>query len=83
MNTEQVTQINKDQYADELDHKVKVYNDVKATLDLCRTMIRALDTTSIDEAFNKKMLVQYLDMARTEALLSTMDVEHEIRGLGK
>ena len=83
MNTNQITQINKMQYVDELTHKAQVYNDVKATLDLCRTMIRALDTTTSEEKHHQHMLIEYLDLAQTEALLSAIDVEHEVRRLGK
>ena len=78
-----VDKMNKAQYADELEHKVKVYDDVKATLNLCHTMIAALDATTEDECFNRLMLIQYLDIARTEALLAVIGVEHEIGGLGK
>lgn len=83
MNAEQITQINQDQYRDELDRKIEVYDGVKATLKLCRTMIRALDTTSDTENWSQAQLLSYLDLAQSYAMLAAVDVDLELRGLRK
>lgn len=81
--SEMVTRINKDQYLDDLDHKVETYDGVKATLRLCETMIRALDPTSKMETGAREHLVSYLNLARSYALICASDVETEKRGLQK
>jgi len=83
MNHEQVTQINKDQYQDEMLHKMETYDRVKATLELCKTMIQALDASTDREIHSKKMLVSYLDLSQNYAMLAAVDVDLERRGLGK
>jgi hypothetical protein len=73
----QIDRMNKAQYRDELDHKAKVYDRVKATLELCQTMIKALDPTTDPEIQAQNNLISYLDLARQYALMSASDVTLE------
>jgi len=83
MNHEQVTQINKDQYVDELDHKEWIYDAVKSTIKLCEVMVKALEPTSNNETYARKTLLDNLELARQSALMCALDVGTEKRGLGK
>ena len=83
MNHEQATQINKIQYQDEMLHKMDTYDQVKATINLCLTMIKALDASSPDETHSKGMLQSELELASTHASLAAIDVDIERRNSGK
>lgn len=76
---ENVDRMNRAQYRDELDHKIKVYDGVKATLKLCKTMIQAMDHSSPDEEYSRKMLISYLELGQSYAMLSSADCEIEKR----
>jgi len=78
-----VDQMNTAQYRDDLIHKIEVYQNVKSTLDLCRTMIMAIEPSTADESFNRRMLLEHLDLTRTNTLLAQIGTEHEFKGLGK
>ncbi len=83
MNQQTIGQMKRDQYQDELLHKMETYDRIKATLELCNTMIKALDTTSDNEKHSKGQLVGFLEMAQTYAMLAAIDVDLERRGAGK
>lgn len=83
MNREQIDRMNQDQFVDELERKVKVYDNVKGTLDLCEIMIGVLEATSDAENASRKTLISHLMLARQYALLAATDVEIEKRGLRK
>ncbi len=75
--SEMVDSINKDQYQDELEHKIEVYDGVKDTLKLCETMIKALDTTTSFETGSRGLLLSNLELARQYALVAATDVQIE------
>lgn len=83
MDRDLVDRMKVDQKSDDLDHKTQVYDDVKATLRLCETMIKALDPTSNHETYSRNSLLSYLSLARQYALLGAADCEIEKAGLTK
>lgn len=83
MNTNEVTRMNRAQYQDDLDHKMKVYDEVKATLSLCRTMIKAIDPTSDNEIHARGQLISYLELAGSYSNMAGCDVLIEKRELTK
>ncbi len=83
MDRKEIDQMQKDQRLDDLDHKVKVYDDVKSTLRLCETMIQALDATDDKEYGSRINLLNNLEIARSYALLGAADCEIEKARLTK
>lgn len=79
MDHETITQINRDQYQDDLAHKVKVYDQVKGTIKSCMTLIQALEPTTKLEGISRKSMIDSLDIARQNAILAATDVELERR----
>ena len=77
MDKNTIDQMNRDFYRDELDHKAKVYDRVKATIELCTIMIKALDPTSGPETQARNNLISYLDLSRQYAIMSATDVTLE------
>ncbi len=83
MDPKVIDQMKSDQRLDDLDHKTQVYDDVKSTLRLCETMIRALDPSSEKEKASWLKLVGLLEVARNYALLGAADCEIEKARLTK
>jgi len=78
MTRDEIDRMNSAIYLDELDHKARVYDRVKATIELCTTMIQSLDPTSDPEIQARKNLISYLDLSRQYALMSACDITTEI-----
>ncbi len=75
--TEQVDQMNRAQYADDLDHKMEVYDGVKATIKLCQIMIDAIEPTTTAETQARTNLLSYLWTTKQYALMAASDVQIE------
>ncbi len=83
MDPKVIEEMKQDQRIDDLDHKTQVYDDVKSTLRLCETMIKALDATDDKEYGSRMNLLNNLEIARSYALLGAADCEIEKEGLTK
>jgi len=81
--SEMITQINKEMYQDELTHKRDTYDNVKAALKVNLTMIKALEPTTSKETDSRFIAIHHLEMATTYCMLAAVDVDLELRGLGK
>ncbi len=77
MSNAQVTRQNKAQYLDELKAKERVYDQVKGSLRLAKTMVEAMDATSDQERHSKLMIESYLLLAISFAGMAAADVQVE------
>ena len=83
MNQQIIRKINKDQYQDEMLHKMQTYDRIKASIELLLTMVNALEPTSANETHSHSLLKSELEMAKTHAMLGAIDVDLDRRKIGK
>ncbi len=77
MSNDEVTRMNKAQYIDELNAKERVYDQVKGSLRLAKTMVEAMDATTDIERLSNAQLESYLHLSIMWAAMAAADVQVE------